>query len=267
MENSCINCGQPTSGKFCANCGQRLGVKRITLREGWNDFWARVYGFDGMFPRTLRDLTLRPGKAAQLFISGNRARYYAPVGYFFFMITLLYLVGSLLDVSITEFMKSTGKAANFNPPPKAGSGQEKFMETMMQFISDNLKLISFLYIPIQAFASRFLFFRKSNLNYFEHLVLPFYTLGHIYWLSIFSIILFSISGTFINGGLSMVISLVYFGYAYADFFTYQSKVKAFFKGIGIYLTAQVLLMIMFFLLLIVAIVISPEVREFFKPMK
>jgi hypothetical protein len=268
METSkCINCGSDSSSKFCPDCGQRTGVKRITLREGWNDFWARIYGFDGMFASTLRDLTIRPGKASQLFINGNRIRYYGPVGYFFLMITLLYLVGSLLDVSITEFMKSASKTTSFTPPPKAGSGQEKFMEAMIQFISDNLKLISFLYIPMQAFASRFIFFRKSNLNYFEHVVLPFYTLGHIYWLSIFSVILFSISGTFMNAGLSMLLSLVYFGYAYADFFTYQSKAKAFFKGIGVYLIAQVLLMIILFLLLIVAIILFPEVREFFKPMK
>jgi Protein of unknown function (DUF3667) len=95
--NQCINCHAETTGKFCSNCGQRMTVKRITFREGWNDFWARIYGFDGMFPNTLRDLTVRPGKASQLVIDGNRVKYYGPVGYFFLMITLLCLVGSLLD--------------------------------------------------------------------------------------------------------------------------------------------------------------------------
>ena len=104
--NKCVNCEQLVENNFCSHCGQRAIVKRITFREGWNDFWARVYGSDGMFPNTLRDLTIRPGKASQLFINGNRTRYYGPVGYFFLMITLLYLVGSLLDVPITEFMKS-----------------------------------------------------------------------------------------------------------------------------------------------------------------
>ncbi len=261
----CINCGADSSSKFCPDCGQRTGVKRITFREGWNDFWARIYGFDGMFVSTLRDLTIRPGKASQLFINGNRIKYYGPVGYFFLMITLLYLVGSLLDIPIVEFMKSAGKTASFTPPPKAGSGQEKFMETMMQFMSDNLKLVSFLYIPMQAFASRFLFFRKSNLNYFEHAILPFYVQGHIYWLSIFSVILFSISGTFMNGGISIFISLAYFGYAYADFFTYQSKVKAFFKGIGVYITAQLILMIVFIIVLIILMITNPSILEMFKP--
>lgn len=260
----CVNCGSDSSSKFCPDCGQRTGVKRITFREGWNDFWARIYGFDGMFTNTLSDLTIRPGKASQLFINGNRIKYYGPVGYFFLMITLLYLVGSLLDVPIIEFMKSNSKATNF-APAKAGSGQEKFGEMMIQYISDNLKLVTFLFIPVQAFASRYLFFRKSNLNYFEHAILPFYIQGHIYWLNIFSVILFSISGTFMNVGISLFISLVYFGYAYADLFSYQSKIKAFLKGIGVYITAQLLLMIVFFIVLIILIATNPSVLEMFKP--
>ncbi|MFN9900464.1 MAG: hypothetical protein ACK55Z_17080, partial [bacterium] len=73
-------------------------------------------------------------------------------------------MASLLDVSITEFMRSSSKAANFTPP-KAGSGQEKVGEAILQFMSDNLKLVTFLFIPAQAFTSRYIFFRKSKLNY------------------------------------------------------------------------------------------------------
>jgi hypothetical protein len=61
-------------------------------------------------------------QCARLFIHENRVKYNGRVGYFFLLITLLYLVSSMLDVPITEFMKSTSKAANLTPP-KAGSGQ------------------------------------------------------------------------------------------------------------------------------------------------
>lgn len=260
----CINCEAETSNNFCSHCGQRSTVKRITLREGWNDFWARIYGFDGMFPRTLRDLTIRPGKASYLFIKGNRVKYYGPVGYFFLMITLLYLVGSLLDVSITEFMRSTSKATNF-APPKAGSDQEKFAETIIQFISNNLKLITFLFIPTQAFISRYLFFRKSDLTYVEHTILPFYTHGHIYWISILSVILYGSFGTFISGIMSMLLTVSYFGFAYSDLFSYQSKVKAFIKGIGVYLTSQLLLMVVFVVVLIILIKTNPAIYDMLKP--
>lgn len=260
----CINCEKETTGNFCSNCGQRMSVKRITFREGWNDFWARIYGFDGMFPRTLRDLTVRPGEAARTYVAGNRARYYGPVGYFFLMITLLYLVSSLLDVPITEFMKSASKAANLTPP-KAGSGQEKFGEAIVQFVSDNLKFVTFLYIPAQAFTSRYIFFRKSNLNYIEHAILPFYTQGHMFWINVLSIVFYKLFGTFLNGGIYMVLSLVYFGYAYSDLFDYQSKIKAFFKGIGVWLFAYLILIIIFIIGLFIVVVTNPNALEMLRP--
>ena len=261
----CINCDQDATDQFCSHCGQRVGVKRITFREGWYDFWARIYGFDGMFPRTLRDLTIRPGVAARTFIAGNRAKYYGPVGYFFLMITLLYLVSSILDVPLIELMKSANKATNFVGTPKAGSGQEKFGEVIMQYISDNLKLVSFLFIPLQAFCSRFIFFRKSGENYFEHTVLPFYIQGNIYWLSILSVILYSIFGFFLPGKISVVVSICYFGYAYADFFGYQSKVKAFLKGIGVYFFSQLLLLTLFSIILLILLKTNPAIYEMLKP--
>lgn len=260
----CINCGSDTTSRFCADCGQRTDVKRITLREGWNDFWARVYGFDGMFPNTLRDLTTRPGKASQLFIDGNRIKYYGPVGYFFLMITLIYLVGSIVDVSMIDLMKSTGGSANLNSP-KVGSGQEKFMETMLIFISENLKSITFLYIPVQALASRYLFFRKSSLNYFEHMVLPFYSHGHTAWISIISILLFGLFGFFLPPILYLMLPILYVGYAYADMFVYQSKIKAFLKGIGVYFTAQLLVILMAFIVLTLLIILDPTIFDMLKP--
>src|SRR5882762_8751747 len=103
---TCINCATEAEGKFCPQCGQRLDVKRLTFKEGWHDFWARIYGLDGMFPRTFRDLTLRPGYASKEFIRGNRAKYYGPVGYFFLMITLFLLLLSMIGLDFVDYMKS-----------------------------------------------------------------------------------------------------------------------------------------------------------------
>ena len=261
----CINCGLEVSAKFCSHCGQPNPPKKITLANMWVDFQSRIYGFDGMFPRTLRDLTIRPGKASLAFINGNRVKYYGPVGYFFLMITLLYLISSILDVPLIELLKSANKATNFNTTPKAGSGQEKFAEIILKYITDNLKLVSFLFIPVQAFCSRFVFFRKSKKNYLQHFVLPFYVQGHIYWLSILSVTLYSVFGFFLSGGISILLSTGYLGYAYADFFSYQSKVKVFLKGIGVYLFSQVLLMVLFSIVLLILLKTNPAIYEMLKP--
>lgn len=261
---TCINCSNELKGNFCISCGQRANVKRITLREGWNDFWARVYGFDGMFPRTLRDLTIRPGAASRRFIEGNRVAYYGPVGYFFLMITLLYLVASLLDINLVDFLKNSG-GSEFQDPPKPGSGQEKLMQSTFELASDNLKLISFMVIPIQAFCSRFLFFRKSNLNFTEHTVLPFYGLGHLYWLSIASLFLHSFTGSFLPNWIQLVVALVYFSYAYSDLFKYQSRLKSLAKGLGVQITTQILFGLLVAMIVALLIVFVPEVYEMVKP--
>jgi hypothetical protein len=260
----CVNCGTEATNTYCGNCGQRMTVKRLSLTEGFSDFTARIYGFDGMFPRTLRDLTLHPGEASRRYIEGNRAAYYGPVGYFFLMITLLYLVASLLGIDIKEFLKH-GADIGLQPAPKQGSGQEKYMQSVYSLMSDNLKLVSFAVIPVQAFSSRFLFFRKSGLNFIEHAVMPLYVLGHLYWLSIMSVFCYALVGSFFPNWLQVSITILFFSYAYADLFQYQSKVKAFFKGLGVYLTTQILFGLIIAIVVFLMILLNPEVFEMLKP--
>ncbi len=261
---ACVNCGAEVTSRFCSNCGQRATVKRLTFKEGLNDFVARIYGFDGMFPRTLRDLTIKPGKASLSFIDRNRVLYYGPVGYFFLTITLMYLVASLLGINMVDFMKNSAEVS-MNAPPKAGSGQEKIMEELMKLVSENMKLLSFIIVPIQAFYSRYLFFRNSNLNFIEHTVLPFYTLGHIYWLSILSLLSYSIFGEFIPAWMQLIVSFAYFGFAYSDMFTYQNKFKAFLKGLGIYIVAQITFTFIGIIVGIILVLLNPELFEMIRP--
>ena len=80
---------------------------------------ARIYGFDGMFPPTLRDITIRPCVASRKYIEGNRVAYYGPVGYFFLMVTLIYIVASLFNIDLVEFMKSAS-GTGLQPKAKVG---------------------------------------------------------------------------------------------------------------------------------------------------
>jgi hypothetical protein len=247
---TCINCNQEVTENFCPNCSQRTTVKRITFKEGWYDFWARIYGFDGMFPRTLRDLTIRPGVAAKRFIEGNRVLYYGPVGYFFLMITVMLLLYDMMGISFVDIMKATGESM---PQPTAQSqSQIVFSQKMFQAISDNLKIFFFAFIPFQAFAARYIFFRKAGFNFVEHSVLPFYIMGHDLWINIVFGVVYAINGEFYTW--SALITFFYFGYAYSTFMTHQSRVKAFFKGIGVWLVGY-LLLILILMLVSVAIVL------------
>jgi hypothetical protein len=236
---------------FCANCGQRVAVKRITFKEGWFDFWSRIYGFDGMFPRTLRDLTIRPGVAAQRFINGNRTMYYGPVGYFFLMITLMLLLFSLLDISFIELINSVQQ--NIARPET--SRQAVLVQKVQTAIANNVKVFFFGWIPFQAIAARNIFFRKSELNLVEHMVMPLYAMGHVLWVTIFLGIIYKLNGHFYTG--TAIISLLYFGFAYSTFMSYQGRAKAFFKGMGVYLVGYLsFILAMIFVAVVIGLVVA-----------
>jgi Protein of unknown function (DUF3667) len=129
----------------------------------WFDFQSRIYGFDGMFPRTIKDLTIRPGIAAHEYIEGNRIKYYGPVGYFFLMITVVLLLLSLVEVSFYDLMIKSSQLTEI----RENSGQEKFLKIFSEWIVNNMRIFSFLIIPFTAIGSRILF-RKSGLNLLEH---------------------------------------------------------------------------------------------------
>jgi Protein of unknown function (DUF3667) len=254
MENSCINCGQPTSGKFCANCGQRLGVKRITFREAWEDFWARTYGFDGMFPRTLRDLTLRPGYATRDFLNGNRTKYYGPIGYFFFVIGLYVLVMSILKINPVDLVKAMGVT------PKPGAGQEQFNSKMFSWINDNQRLAAFLMIPFYVLGAK-IFFRKEKLNFLEHSVLVFYCQGHVQWLSILALFSFAWFELFPSFLFLIIPQVLLYSFACMQLYKAYRPLAAFMRGLLVNLFFWIFFVIIIVASLVIAMVLNPALLE------
>lgn len=258
----CINCEQEIDSKFCPHCGHRSEIKRITFKEGWRDFWARIYGFDGMFPRTLRDLTLRPGKASITYMEGNRVKYYGPVGYFFLMITLWLLSMNFLSIDFTAFLSENQKAYSLT---NAGEGQQQFTTLIIRFISENFKWIAFFSVPLDAVAARYIFFRKSGYNFLENTVLPFFIRGHLYWLSIVAVIYYKISGSLLINSLIIFISFFYFGWSYANFINYQPKWKSLLKGFGVFIASEMLLVLVAILVMFALILIDRDIFEMIRP--
>ena len=234
----CINCGTEDTGKMCSNCGQPLEVKRITLAESWGDFWDKMYGFDSKFLRTVRDATTKPGVVAREFIRGNRVRYFGPVGYYFFMITVFLLVLSMIDLSYADYLKAMQEEL-----PMQQQSNTKLGESTRNWVADNLKLIAFLIPPFMAFASQRIFFRKQGLNFIEHSVPVFYILGHWYWISTIEAVIFKYTGKAMGSAIQLILVSLYLAFGYTTFVQTQPKWKVFLKGIGTYLVGYVLMFI------------------------
>jgi hypothetical protein len=257
----CVNCGADVQTSFCPSCGQRAGVKRLTFRDTVIDLWNNLAGFDGIFLRTLKDLSRNPGKVARGYIAGVRVRYIGPIGYFFFMITLLLLWINVLGIDFADLIRAQQEELGT-------ASDRKGLAMMTQWIGDNIKWFLFLSVPFQALAARWLFFRRSGLNLIEHTIPLFYASGHLFWLSMVSAVLRKFTGDLFTTPITLI-TLVYFGYLYAGMMTYQAKVKAFFKGIGIYVAGQVLFVLFFsvgmILFLLLLAVIDPEAFNSFRP--
>lgn len=237
--STCINCAKDVTSTYCPDCGQRNPVKKINAVNMWNDFLSRVYGFDGMFPRTLQDLTLRPGVAAREYIAGNRVKYYGPIGYFFLMITVYLLLASLIGVDLSEFVQASSPAADL----QQGNGQQEINRLFTNWMNDNLRLVTFIVAVFSVFFS-WLYFKKSGYNPIETSVLVFYINGHLMWISIVSILIYQFWDVAINFSYSLLATIGFMLFAYVNFYTYQAKWKVIVKGLLSYLSAYFLLIIL-----------------------
>ncbi len=235
-------------------------MKRITFKDSLSDFWAQVIGFDGMFFRTLRDLTVCPGVVARDYVRGIRVRYFGPIGYFFFMITLLLLWLSILNLNFAELIRSRHDALDLV------ERNQRSIALVTQWMGDHIKWVLFLAVPFQAFAARYLFFRKSQWNFTEHTVPLFYATGHLFW-----IMMLTFAYRKVTGDLPAVYitTFLYFGFMYSNLITYQSRTKAFLKGMGVYISGQVLFTLVAVILVIAVILVlalvNPGALDSFKP--
>jgi hypothetical protein len=259
---NCVNCGAEVQTSYCPACGQRAGVKRLIFRDTITDLWNNLAGFDGIFSRTLKDLTRSPGKVANAYIAGVRVKYIGPIGYFFFMITLLLLWIGALGIDFADLIRDRQEDMALVQSDRKG------LTLMTQWIGDNIKWFLFLAVPFQAVAARVFFFRRSGYNVVEHAIPLFYASGHLFWLTMVSVLLKKLNGELFSTPV-LLLTLAYFGFMYADLMKYQSRVKAFFKGLGVYLAGQLLFVatvtLLVVLFLLALSVVDPEALDLFRP--
>jgi len=88
---TCTDCGEPVSGKFCSNCGQPTHVHRSLLHL-FEEVLHGVLHFDARIWRTLPLLLLNPGRLTREWIQGKRTRYVSPLAIFLFTVFLMFFL-------------------------------------------------------------------------------------------------------------------------------------------------------------------------------
>lgn len=98
---SCVNCGAPLTGAYCADCGQKRFVesdRRLSHLLG--EIVAGATELDGRIWRSIRALLFRPGLLSREYFEGRRARWISPIS-LFFAASVVYFVAPLHGGDVT----------------------------------------------------------------------------------------------------------------------------------------------------------------------
>lgn len=224
MAETCLNCSNPVTEKFCGTCGQKTTVHRYSFKHFIeHDLIHGIWHVDNGILFTVKELFTRPGHSVREFINGKR------VGYFSFVTLLLLILG------ISHFLNDYALVKMSDLMPESSKNT---MNELQEFTKKYPKSMLLLTIPFYSFFS-FIWFRKSKLNLTEHFVLNSYkTVGE----SLIAL-LFVIITTFyadikiltIIYSLISLFSLFYSFWFYRQFFsTYDySKKSLIIRSLGV----------------------------------
>ncbi|MEQ8925112.1 MAG: DUF3667 domain-containing protein [Fulvivirga sp.] len=233
---SCINCGEELKGKYCYKCGNPVSKKRLTFQTVFQEFYQRVFGFDTKFSHTLIHMFTKPGRVINTYINGNRTYYMGPVAYIFWMLTVFILLMSLMDIDMRELTQSTQDL--MGQDQQQTEKQKQFSEDMMNWMSNNFRLMTFALLPLIAIP-QLLFFRKKGFNYIEHLVVLVYSNAQVFIISILSLFLLYFFDYSIQNEVA-IFNFIFF--AYVSSMTYEgNKLWNFFKGLISYIIGYLLI--------------------------
>ncbi len=164
----CPNCETVYEGNFCNECGQKTIHGRYTLKGLASEVIFSTFQMEKKgLPYTIKELTLRPGKAIKNVIEGQRLSLYPPFKY-------LLLVGAVVVIlslryrffhseELTSVDADTYKVSVL-------SNHKVFFDGFFKFAEDYATLLNLVAIPVFSFFS-FIFFRAYKYNFAENLII------------------------------------------------------------------------------------------------
>ena len=260
---SCINCQTETTTTHCPNCGQRMGVKRVTFKGIIQDFLSKWIGFDNQFGRTVLDMAINPGRVTDSYLKGNRTKYIGPLGFLVVMTALLIISFDVLGLEVQDFIKTTQKEVqpffqNDDISPKQLEAQQKVQTAVNEFTAKYFRFFSVVIIPFWAIVLG-LFYRKEKLNYMETLVVTVYLSCEALWMNIIVLVIFKFTGSLYSIH-ALAISTIYYSYGLKKIFPNHNVIVSVFKTLSS-LIGGFLLFMLFMLLVVFAFGITKVIQN------
>ncbi len=236
-ENHCLNCNTTLEGKYCSSCGQKADIHRLDWHYLWHDLPHSILHLDKGIFFTIKELSVRPASTIREFLNGKRVNHFRPLMYLLITGTIAGLIYSNVGVD-SAFARDEATQALLQQYQKY---QGKFFNAI------NLALL-----PLQALIS-WIFIRKF-LNYIEIFTVLCFTLGHLNWLSLISLITTTVGGAKLQLFGSLLSAAISFGYS-AVVFSQLVNFKSSWKNVLYPMIAWVLNYLMISIIVVVAILI------------
>ena len=223
----CKTCDNNFSGKYCNACGQRV-IKRFTGAYLLDGLKQEVFEVDNGLWHTYREMWIRPGEMVRDYISGATQKYYGPLKYMIFWTALyLILLPIILPTKTSDlFTEETLRSLIVNS--NAAYSRKAFLDFtlfLFKFVSLNTNYYFFGLIPFISLVG-FLIYKKSGINFTEHIILNTYFCGHFASLAI-PISLLSPQNSSLNELSKSILSITLLFVPY--YYLFFKMLKGFFK--------------------------------------
>ena len=187
----CPGCGNSFDSNYCPNCGEKSNAEKITFYSVSSNLFSAVTNMDRGLLYNLKNLTIAPRKTISSYLNGKRKGIVNPLSYAVLAITL-YIILDTMEVfnQIASDRKITSEVA-YN----AG-----------KMIRRELKYFWLLNIVLLSLFTK-LFFKKYN--FFEHLTINSFVIGHATFVSIPFILTFKMLLVF-NPFVALTVVLMLF---------------------------------------------------------
>lgn len=250
---NCKNCEQNITDttNFCADCGAKVVLERITTKRLWRDFAAGFFGWDNKYLMTLKKLVFKPEQILKEYINGTRKKYVAPFVFLAIGTAIAMLVFTELSDKYIELSNSfneqqydfiqeqLGTKESFESYEEDKKEQIEGSARVQKSILRYFNIFTFLLLPIYALIAYWVFGKPHN--YGEHLVINCYIQGVTFLIGVI-FFLVSIFTSPVVYMLSFISFMVYYLYVYKRLngYSFGTVILKLFKFLGIILIFSVL---------------------------
>lgn len=232
MKIICKNCETPNYPNFnyCPECSQKVNLHRISPHEVFHEAVHYFTHADKGIFQLIRDLALKSGVVAKEYINGKRKKYFPPLNFFLLVAAVFVFISNIpKEAPPINIQKENQELSAISDPIQ----REKVIhvyerkEKMIHFMKKYSNLMAMMALPLTTFFF-WLFYKKQNYNYTEHLVAGMYMLGFCILVNTLLILpislLFHLSSNY-QALLFLLFQLFYFTLFYYKFLNKSTKLQ------------------------------------------